>query len=82
MLKELVTDVLIEKLQDSWKDYKKQRKHKSKQLSIVIEDTNPREVKIDKAKQIESNANLVQGKEQNKPQIIGTKIKGLIIINL
>lgn len=53
-------------LQAISQDYKQQVKHKSRQLSfsdlimhIIIEDTNYMEVKIDKAKGIESKANLL-----------------------
>ena len=55
--KKFITGLLIEKLPDSWSDYKQQLKHKEKQLSladlithIIIEDTNRKEHKETKAK--------------------------------
>ena len=50
LLEQFVVGLLIEKLPDSWSDYKQQLKHKQKQLSltglithIIIEDTNRKE---------------------------------------
>ena len=61
-----VVGLLIEKLPDSWSGYKQQLKHKQKQLSlvdlithIIIEDTNRKEQKATKAKQMTTKANLV-----------------------
>ena len=63
----VVAGLLIEKLLDSWSEYKQQLKHKQKKLSlgdlithIIIEDTNCKEQKVAKAKQMSTKANLVQ----------------------
>ena len=47
---EFISELLIEKLPQSWTDYKQQLKHKHKQMSlsdmithIIIEDTNRKE---------------------------------------
>ena len=71
LLDEFVVGVLIEKLPDSWNDYKQQLKHKQKQLSltdlithIIIEDTNRRTIQIAKGKELAAKANFVQA--QNK----------------
>ena len=68
---EFIAGVLIEKLPDSWSDYKQQLKHKQKQLAladlithIIIEDTNRNELRKSKAKGITTKANLVQDKNQ------------------
>lgn len=70
---EFVAGILIEKLPESWNDYKQQLKHKHKQLSladlithIVIEETNRKQFKEAKAKEIASKANLVQGNNNNR----------------
>ena len=62
----LVAGLLIEKLLNSWSDYKQQLKHKQKQLSladlitnIIIEDTNSKEQKATKEKHMTTKANLV-----------------------
>ena len=59
-----VAGLLIEKLPHSWSDYKQQLKHKQKQLSLsdlithtIIEDTNRKEQKATKAKQMTTKAN-------------------------
>ena len=64
---QFVVGLLIEKLPDSWNDYKQQLKHKHKQLSmvnlitqIIIEYTSRKEQKATKAKQMATKANLVQ----------------------
>ena len=61
VLEQFVAGLLIEKLPDSWSEYKQ------KQLSlgdlithIIIEDTNRKEQKVAKAKQMSTKANLVQ----------------------
>ncbi|KAK7287237.1 hypothetical protein RIF29_00393 [Crotalaria pallida] len=66
-----VAGLLIEKLPESWKDYKQQLKHKHKQLSladlithIIIEDTNRKELKVARAKAMGAKANLVQNKKR------------------
>ena len=58
--------LLIEKLLDLWSDYKKQLKHKPKKLSladlityIIIEDTNHKEKKETKEKQMITKENLI-----------------------
>ena len=60
-------ELLIDKLPDSWSDYKQQLKHKHKHLSlvdlithIIIEDTNLKEQKATKEKKTTTKANLVQ----------------------
>ena len=62
-----VAELLIEKLLDSWSDYKQRLKHKQKQLSladlithIIIDDTNRKEQKATKAKLMTTKENLVQ----------------------
>jgi hypothetical protein len=68
-----VAGILIEKLPESWKDYKNQLKHKQKQLPladlithIIIEDTNRKEAKAAKAKSLAARANMVQNRATNK----------------
>ncbi|CAJ2667187.1 unnamed protein product [Trifolium pratense] len=70
-----IAGILIEKLPESWKDYKNQLKHKQKQLPladlithIIIEDTNRKESKAAKVKALASKANLVQNKSHRKSQ--------------
>ncbi|XP_031247862.1 uncharacterized protein LOC116105594 [Pistacia vera] len=62
-----VAGCLIEKLLDSWRDYKNSMKHKRKQMSledvivhIRIEETNRLRDKADKAKELTSKANVVE----------------------
>ena len=62
-----VAGILIEKLPESWKDYKNQLKHKQKQLPladlithIIMEDTNRKESRAAKASALASQANLIQ----------------------
>ena len=66
-----MTGVLIEKLPDSWKDYKQQLKHNDKQMSlavlikhIIIEDTSRKEIEEARAKALASRANLLQGQKK------------------
>ncbi|CAH9104236.1 unnamed protein product [Cuscuta europaea] len=66
-----VAGILIEKLPESWKDYKRDLKHKFGPMSlnevithIIIEDTNRREGSKAQIMQYTSNANLVE--TQNK----------------
>ena len=61
-----VTGALIEKLPDSWKDYKKELKHKRKQMNfedviihIRIEEKNKEREKTERAKELTSKANLI-----------------------
>ncbi|GAU35637.1 hypothetical protein TSUD_394770 [Trifolium subterraneum] len=68
-----VAGILIEKLPESWKDYKNQLKHKQKQLPladlithIIIEETNRKEIKAAKAKSLAARANIVQNRGTNK----------------
>ena len=63
---EFVAGILIEKLPDTWSDYKQQLKHKHRQLSladlithIIIEDTNRKELQATKSKEMAFKANLV-----------------------
>ena len=75
---EFSAGILIEKLPDSWSDYKQLLKHKQKQLSlpdlithIIIEDTNRKELKAAKAKDLTINAHMVQDKPHlNKPRYV------------
>ena len=83
---QIVVGLLIEKLLDSWSDYKQQLKHKQKQLTlvdlithIIIKDTNRKDQKATKAKQMTTKDNLVQtdpkrykhkaSNSDNKPKI-------------
>jgi len=66
---EFVSELLIEKLPQSWTDYKQQLKHKHKQMSlpdlithIIIEDTNRKECDVAKAKTLSTKANVVEDK--------------------
>ncbi|KAI5445912.1 hypothetical protein KIW84_013949 [Lathyrus oleraceus] len=68
-----VVVILIEKLSESWKNYKNHLKHNQKQLPltdlithIIIEDTNRKESKTAKAKSLVSQSNLVQNNTHNK----------------
>ncbi|KAF7842207.1 Retrovirus-related Pol polyprotein from transposon TNT 1-94 [Senna tora] len=70
-LDEFVAGILIEKLLDSWSDYKQQLKHKQKQLSltdlithIIIEDTNRKMIRIAKGKELTAKANLVESRNK------------------
>lgn len=69
-----VVGVLIEKLPESWNDYKNNLKHKQTNFTIeeiithvLIEDTNRK--KSFKAKQAALNANLVQGQTQQQEKV-------------
>ena len=87
---QFVVGLLIEKLPDSWSEYKQQLKHKRKQLSlddlithIVIEDTNRKEQKVAKAKQMSTKENQVQTdtkRYKNKSQNLGNKPKFLTLM--
>ena len=84
---EFVAGILIEKLPESWSDYKQQLKHKHKQLTlaelithIIIEDTNRKELQAARAKALAMKANLVQHNSYNnnkrythKPHSTGSK---------
>ena len=87
LLEQFIAGLMIEKLPDSWSDYKQQLKHKQKQLSlvdlithIIMEDTNYKEQKAAKTKQMTTKANLVQTdtkrykhksqNSDNKPKIL------------
>src|SRR5262245_15200813 len=70
---EFVAGMLIEKLPESWKDYKQQLNHKYKQLTlsdlithIIIEDTNRKQHKAIKAKEMILEANVIEDKSQKK----------------
>jgi len=70
---EFVSELLIEKLPQSWTDYKQQLKHKHKQMSlsdlithIIIEDTNRKECVAAKAKTLFAKANVVEDKPAPK----------------
>ncbi|XP_071912216.1 uncharacterized protein [Coffea arabica] len=70
--------MLIEKLPESWADYKNSLKHKEKNYTmdelvkhILIEDSNKRELRATKAKEMAYKANLVQSNNKryaNKSQ--------------
>ncbi|XP_027183973.1 uncharacterized protein LOC113782276 [Coffea eugenioides] len=72
------TGMLIEKLPESWTDYKNNLKHKLKNYTIdelmkhiLIEDSNRKELKTTKAKEMAMKANLVQSNNKrysNKSQ--------------
>ncbi|XP_054813466.1 uncharacterized protein LOC129314121 [Prosopis cineraria] len=73
LLDEFVAGILIEKLPESWFDYKQQLKHKQKQLSltdsithIIIEDTNCKAIRVARIREMTSKANLVESKPHNK----------------
>ncbi|XP_031275541.1 uncharacterized protein LOC116134037 [Pistacia vera] len=79
--KTFVAGCLIEKLLDSWRDYKNSMKHKRKQMSlddvivhIRIEETNRLRDKADKAKELTSKANFIENQvappqpKNKKPQ--------------
>ena len=62
-----VAGALVEKLPNSWTDYKQQLKHKHKQMSlndlikhIIIEDISRKECEVARGKALESRANLIQ----------------------
>jgi len=66
---EFVSELLIEKLLQSWTNYKQQLKHKHKQMSlsdlithIIIEDTNRKECAATKAKTLFAKTNVVEDK--------------------
>ena len=70
---EFVSELLIEKLPQSWTDYKQQLKHKQKQKSlsnlitdIIIEDTNRKDWAVAKAKSLSAKANVVEDKLAQK----------------
>ncbi|XP_054794054.1 uncharacterized protein LOC129299598, partial [Prosopis cineraria] len=70
---EFVAGILIEKLPESWSNYKQQLKHKQKQLSltdlithIIIKDTNRKAIRAVRTKEMTSKANLVETKPYNK----------------
>ncbi|XP_027362502.1 uncharacterized protein LOC113870101 [Abrus precatorius] len=59
-----VAGLLIEKLPESWKDYKQQLKHKINTTElithIIIEDTNRKELKATRVKALTSRTNMIQ----------------------
>ena len=66
---EFMFELLIEKLPQSWMDYKQQLKHRHKQMSlsdmithIIIKDTNRKECAAAKAKTLSTKANVVEDK--------------------
>ena len=70
---EFVSELLIEKLSQSWTDYKQQLKHMRKQMSlpdvithIIIEDTNRKECAAANAKILFGKANMVEDKPTPK----------------
>nr|XP_027098851.1 uncharacterized protein LOC113718131 [Coffea arabica] len=73
--------MLIEKLPESWADYKNNLKHKEKNYTmdelvkhILIENSNKRELRATKAKEMAYKANLVQS--NNKRLNEGDKANG------
>jgi len=70
---EFFSKLLIEKLPQSWTDYKQQLKHRHRQLSlpdlithIIIEDTNWKECVAAKAKALSTKANMIEDKPASK----------------
>jgi len=70
---EFFLKLLIEKLPQSWTDYKQQLKHRHRQLSlpdlithIIIEDTNWKECVAAKAKALSTKANMIEDKPASK----------------
>ena len=70
---EFIFELLIEKLWESWTDYKQQLKHRHKQMSlsdliihIIIEDTNRKESVAARTKAMSAKANTVQDKPFHK----------------
>ena len=70
---EFMFELLIEKLLQSWTDYKQQLKHRHKQMSlsdlithIIIEDTNRKECAAAKAKALSAKANVIEDKPAPK----------------
>ena len=69
LLDEFIFELLIEKLPESYTDFKQQLKHRHKQISlpnlisyIILEDTNRKESVAARTKAMSSNANTVQDK--------------------
>ncbi|KAL2348204.1 hypothetical protein Fmac_002204 [Flemingia macrophylla] len=69
---EFVSELLIEKLRESWTNYKQQLKHRHKQMSltdlithIIIEDANRKESAAVKAKSLAAKANVVQVQDKS-----------------
>jgi len=67
---EFMSELLIEKLPQSWTDYKQKLKHKHKHMSlsylithIIIEDTNKKECAATKAKTLSAKANVIDDKQ-------------------
>ena len=70
---EFVSELLIEKLSQSWTDYKQQLKHKHRQMSlpdlithIIIEDTNRKECAAARAKALSAKANMIEDRPAPK----------------
>jgi len=70
---ELKSELLIEKLSQSWTNYKQQLKHRQKQMSlsdlithIIIEDTNRKECAAAKAKALSVKADVIEDKPTPK----------------
>jgi len=73
LLDEFVSELLIEKLLQSWTDYKQQLKHRHKQMSlpdlithIIIEDTNRKECAAARAKALSAKANMIKDRPAPK----------------
>ena len=69
LLDEFIFELLIDKLLESWTDYKQQLKHRHKQMSmsnlithIIIEDTNKKESVAARTKATSAKENTVQEK--------------------
>jgi len=70
---EFVSELLIEKLPQSWTDYKQQLKHRHKQIllpylitHIIIEDTNRKECAATRAKALSAKANMIEDRPASK----------------
>ena len=76
---QFVVGLLIEKLPDSWSEYKQKKLSLGDLIThIIIEDTNRKEQKVAKEKQMSTKANLVQTdtkRYKNKSQNSGNKPK-------
>jgi len=73
LLDEFVLELLIEKLSQSWTDYKQQLKYRHRQMSLpdlithmIIEDTNRKECATARAKALFAKANMIKDRPSSK----------------